>query len=416
MHEEMLNFFGLTEDFTIQELKKQFRYLTKKYHPDNCSKTGIKLEESVREFTKTMEYYDCLTEYLISKNASPTNLKPDLSEYKNKLIIKLNNRINNELAFQYEFKKEPTLYSKYNNYYLIYQKYIQILINYYRKLIEVLATDKSLQTKQSIKSYIKDLQKEEIRLKKQLNYELFISFKNNYKYYKSLSSDIIFKLEQNFNTESKEKSLRAIFLNFLQIIECLPYKENDIKQNYQEQCDSIFNCVNEIIMHIISRCRYHTYYQVLLPEINNILSHYDLESLKKRLTTILSLDDQEKIITTINQEIANQINNLFLEYQKFIETKEIRINNLICLINHNCDYETRKKLLMICDNLQNEVRKPNFESQEKILHCLITNQINDYELTKEEFFKLKKMATELDFNKKTILTKGIKFKDGYKKY
>ncbi|WGS65141.1 J domain-containing protein [Marinitoga aeolica] len=52
--------FNLPENFTKDELKKRFRELTKKYHPDKCPDNKEKCEE---QFKKINEAYEFLLKY-----------------------------------------------------------------------------------------------------------------------------------------------------------------------------------------------------------------------------------------------------------------------------------------------------------------------------------------------------------------
>lgn len=54
------NLFGLPENFTKDDLKKKFRELTKKYHPDKCQNNKEKCEE---QFKKINEAYEFLSKY-----------------------------------------------------------------------------------------------------------------------------------------------------------------------------------------------------------------------------------------------------------------------------------------------------------------------------------------------------------------
>jgi len=52
--------FNLPENFTKADLKKRFRELTKKYHPDRCADNKEKCEE---QFKKINEAYEFLLKY-----------------------------------------------------------------------------------------------------------------------------------------------------------------------------------------------------------------------------------------------------------------------------------------------------------------------------------------------------------------
>ncbi|AEX85087.1 hypothetical protein XO10_03295 [Marinitoga sp. 1135] len=54
------NIFGLSENFTKDELKKRFRDLTKQYHPDRC-KDGKEICEE--KFKQINEAYEFLSKY-----------------------------------------------------------------------------------------------------------------------------------------------------------------------------------------------------------------------------------------------------------------------------------------------------------------------------------------------------------------
>ncbi|KLO21142.1 hypothetical protein X275_10900 [Marinitoga sp. 1197] len=54
------NLFNLPENYTKDELKKKFRELTKKYHPDKCQEDKEKCEE---RFKKINEAYEFLLKY-----------------------------------------------------------------------------------------------------------------------------------------------------------------------------------------------------------------------------------------------------------------------------------------------------------------------------------------------------------------
>ncbi|KAF2956954.1 DnaJ domain-containing protein [Marinitoga sp. 38H-ov] len=54
------NLFELPENYTKEELKKKFRELTRKYHPDKCHDNREKCEE---QFKKINEAYEFLLKY-----------------------------------------------------------------------------------------------------------------------------------------------------------------------------------------------------------------------------------------------------------------------------------------------------------------------------------------------------------------
>ncbi|WP_139452647.1 DnaJ domain-containing protein [Campylobacter armoricus] len=67
---------GLSENTSLEELKKRYRELAKKYHPDilnanNSDETKIK--EGVRKFQEINESYEFLKQYLERKNDESTN-------------------------------------------------------------------------------------------------------------------------------------------------------------------------------------------------------------------------------------------------------------------------------------------------------------------------------------------------------
>lgn len=68
--ERALEFLGLTPDFSEEDLKNRFYFLSKKYHPD----TGEFSSDSL--FKELIEYRDVLSDHLEQKTFKKTNISP----------------------------------------------------------------------------------------------------------------------------------------------------------------------------------------------------------------------------------------------------------------------------------------------------------------------------------------------------
>ena len=317
---EALKIFNLSENFTENELKKAYRTLAKKYHPDNFSKNSFEQKQAQEKMKEINEAKDLLDKSL-KNNSSNEQSYFDLENYKNDLINKLS-----KYKFQHFCPDELKTYNE----------QIEAIVFWFKldiKIILLYANDKNKINEayqehlnliiQVFKDFKKDFfdkhNIDESKIKENINYECnleefynqLLKIKEKY----DLKEIYRKKIEHDLN----DYKLRAGYDYLKELIEfeidnILKRLKNNNYTNYEEELNKGKKEIDEIFKDYFN-------YLVQFNEIQKFLDNQDLNDTKIAKIYYLFKSTWDNFNNHISLydtgENLKKINSLIEEYKKY---------------------------------------------------------------------------------------------------
>ena len=379
-YQEALSLLGLRSGFNEEQLKKAYRKLMKKYHPDLYENKSQAEKSKAEELSKKInEAYNVLLKSLNGTNKSSNYTYYDFNlENKKAEFIKyfkdILKSVNQEIPFKFrKQEKDIITVALYN---INRVKSMQELQNAFSQAKSDLNQNNLSLFNYYLASYMPHCQKFFLQLnliitayKKTLNYQDSIS--DTYRHFKKMQEEI-------------EKTIKYY------------------QKIYREQIEKRVSAILEMVLKSNSN-------------FTSKLSKNDLSLLKKALneekeeiiSSLLSVAEQNRS-NSIESELEHEYSNVYSEleaiikkYKTIFETNQSKVLELINSYK-NSDEKLKIKLSEVTKLLLENLLSDNFDSMynKAIKSILLENKLDFSKIKKSLLAKFSKVIANIDTNNK----------------
>lgn len=361
----------LSDDYTIEELKANYRKKCKQYHPDINSNQQF-AEKMMKSINEAYE--------ILKNEIKDTYIKTEFDLYKEEIYMEIYNQ---QRQNQQNYNRTSSIS---HEYVIHYQSYCYKEGNLYNSTLSEI---NYAITKEEIDKIIDEFNYRRHNLISEFTDKIFLLWEKNL-YIQGFVVELKKIYDQEKENIKRKKTIDEVYQSF-----------ESTKKNIEKESSRISKQVNDslkIMINTVSiKYENYAYYEVLKDSIDAIKN----QVFKKCLSIRTSLGyynnptEKEKEIRLIVNSIENNCDELFNQFQIFLQRKNDKIKTIIELGN---DYLNDKnsiiiklidKYLEILNNIYNEeVFNHKYNDAVKV----ITKNINEYEAFRKKETLEKKLS------------------------
>lgn len=363
---------GLSGIYDKNILKKQYRMLVKKYHPDSISETLKNgREEMIR---KVNEAYSVLEKYLDVNKCGYSNYNNDVLRLMDEI-----KKLKEEMCKRYKDKSIDYFKQKYGYfnglYGDLYYYYFTETLTYMKNICAFLGTKViSLSELKQVRSRFYNKIKElfsEFECKLWSVYVLKISQNNCKEEARIIKDEFFCKREYDY--------LDLVLDNFLRNIDELNLRKQVIRDNYNKKIENMLNDV-------FSEVSNYAFYDKVRSEICDLERR--LINIINRESSLLVFEvDIDAIVNRLEKIVRQKILDIFNSYADFLNNRDFIVSELKKEIEESCiNLNEKVNLLGLCSKLLLLEDRCEFDNRVSFIRSIISFLNDDYSIDNNKKF------------------------------